>query len=123
MVEGRQQTETNEFRGARLRVYGTNTENPDEGRIFVWTATGWFERFEGTSGNVAFTPIADSEAGLRELISRDDPVADLIELGGDFRKTVAEEFLEQSDSYRDYPGPSRDEPDDEDEDQQYHQHD
>ena len=122
MVEGRQQTERDEFRGARLRVYGTNNDNPDEGRIFVWTKTGWFERIEGLSGNVAFSPIADSEADLRELIKRDSPAADLIELGGDFRKTVAEEFLEQSTSYRDYPGASRDEPADEDEDQQYHQH-
>ena len=123
MVEGREQTDRDEFRGARLRIYGTNSENPDEGRIFVWTKTGWFERIEGSSGNVAFTPISDSEADLRELITRGDPSADLVELGGDYRKTVAEEFLEQSISYRDYPGPSRDEPADQDEDQQYHQHD
>ncbi len=122
MVEGREQTDRDEFRGARLRVYGTNNDNPDEGRIFVWTRTGWFERIEGSQGNVAFTPAADSEAGLRELIARDDPGTDLVELGGDYRKTVAEEFLEQSTSYRDYPGLSRDESEDEDEDQQYHQH-
>ena len=123
MVEGRQQTERDEFRGARLRIYGTNTDNPDEGRIFVWTKTGWFERIEGSSGNIAFAPIADSEADLRESIKRDNPSADLIELGGEYRKMVSEEFLEQSTSYRDYPGSSRDEPSDEDEDQQYHQHD
>jgi hypothetical protein len=122
MVEGREQTDREEFRGARLRVYGTNTDNPDEGRIFVWTKTGWFERIEGSSGNVAFAPIADSEAELRELIVRDNPSVDLVELGGDYRKMVSEEFLEQSTSYRDYPGYSRDELSDEDEDQQYHQH-
>jgi len=113
----------NEFRGARLRIYGTNTDNPDEGRIFVWTKTGWFERIEGSSGNVGFAPIADSEADLRELVARDNPSVDLVELGGEYRKMVSEEFLEQSTSYRDYPGSSRDEPLDEDEDQQYHQHD
>ncbi len=122
MIAGREHTEKNEFRGARLRIYGTNTDNPDEGRIFVWTKTGWFERIEGSSGNVAFTPIADSEADLQELIGRDNPTADLVELGGEYRKMVSEEFLEQSTSYRDYPGSSRDEPADEDEDQQYHQH-
>jgi hypothetical protein len=122
MGEGRERTDRNEFRGARLRVYGTRTDNPDEGRIFVWTKTGWFERIEGSSGNVAFTPIADSEADLRELIARDNPSVDLVELGGEHRKMISEEFLEQSPSYRDYPGYSRDEPADEDEDQQYHQH-
>ena len=123
MVEDRGYMTQNEFRGARLRIYGTNTDNPDEGRIFVWTKTGWFERIEGSSGNVAFTPVADSEADLRELIARDNPSVDLVELGGEYRKMVSEEFLEQSTSYRDYPGSSRDEPLDEDEDQQYHQHD
>ncbi|HEX7475316.1 MAG TPA: hypothetical protein VF318_05065 [Dehalococcoidales bacterium] len=122
MVEGRQPKTQDEFHGARLRIYGTNIGNPDEGRIFVWTKTGWFERIEGTAGNVAFTPVADSEADLRELLLRDNPSADLFELSGEYRKTVSEEFLEQSTSYRDYPGPSRDEPADEDEDQQYHQH-
>jgi hypothetical protein len=123
MVEDRQQTENDEFRGARLRVYGTNIDNPDEGRIFVWTKTGWFERIEGSSGNVAFAPIAESEAELKELVARDKSSADLVELGREYRKMVSEEFLEQSTSYRDYPGYSRDEPHDEDEDQQYHQHD
>jgi hypothetical protein len=123
MVEGKESTGRNEFRGARLRVYGTNTDNPDEGRIFVWTKTGWFERIEGSSGNVAFTPISDSEADLRELIKRDSPAADLVELGGDFRKTVAEEFLEQSTFDQDFREHSENEPSDEDEDQQYHQHD
>jgi hypothetical protein len=123
MVEGREQPGREEFRGARLRVYGTNGENPDEGRIFVWTKTGWFERIEGSSGNVAFTPIAESEAELMELVARDKSSADLVELGGEYRKMVSAEFLEQSTSYLDYPGYSRDEPRDEDEDQQYHQHD
>ena len=123
MVEDREYKTESEFRGSRLRIYGTNTDNPDEGRIFVWTKTGWFERIEGSSGNVAFSPIADSEADLRELVARENPSVDLVELGGEYRKMVCEEFLEQSTSYRDYPGSSRDEPADEDEDQQYHQHD
>ena len=123
MVEHRKRAERDEFRGARLRIYGTDSDNPEEGRIFIWTKAGWFERIEGSSGNVAFTPVAASEAELREVIARDDPSADFVELGGEYRKMVAEEFLEQSMYYRDSPGPSRDEPADEDEDQQYHQHD
>jgi len=46
-----------------------------------------------------------------------------VELGGEYEKMISEEFLEQSISYRDSPGYTRDEPSDEDEDQQYHQHD
>ena len=123
MVEPKEHTTNDEFRGARLRIYGTNIESPDEGRIFVWTKTGWFERIEGSAGNVAFTPLADSEIELREMILRDNPSAELIELGGEYRKMVSEEFLEQSISFQDSPEYSRDEPEDEDEDQQYHQHD
>lgn len=122
MVEGREDMIQDEFRGARLRVYGTNRENPDDGRVFVWTKTGWFERIEGLLGNVAFTTIAESEEELRELIEEEDPQFDLIELGGDYRKTVSEEFIEQSTTDQDSPEQFGDEPSDEDEDQQFHQH-
>jgi hypothetical protein len=123
MVNDREDRIQDEFRGARLRIYGTNQAEPDEGRIFVWTKMGWFERIEGSSGNVAFTPIAESEAELRELIVEDNPKVDLIELGGDYRKMVSEEFREQSTSDQDFLEHSENEPSDEDEDQQYHQHD
>ena len=79
-----------EFHGARLRIYGTNPLDPDEGRVFVWTKQGWYERIEGSSGNVAFTPIAESEDVLRDLIAEDNPQSDLVELGGVYRKTVSE---------------------------------
>ena len=82
---------------------------------------GWFERLEGPSGNVAFTPVADSEEELRELISRDNTQADLHELDGKNTKKVSEEFIEQSPSYSDSPEDSSEESDD-DEDQEYHQH-
>ena len=124
MVEGREQMaqDGDEFRGARLRIFGTAPDNPDEGRIFVWTKMGWFERLEGQSGDVAFTPIAQSESELRELISRDDPSADLVQLGHEYRKMVSKEFMEQSPSYRDSPEYSDENPLEEDS-QQYHQHD
>lgn len=123
MVKGRENIDRNEFRGARPRIYGTNVDDPDEGRVFVWTKEGWFERIEGSSGNVAFTPIAESEAELKELIGQDNIPGDLVELGGEYRKMISEEFMEQSPSYRDSPGFSEDEPEDEDESQEYHQHD
>jgi hypothetical protein len=120
MAEDREELIHDEFRGARLRIYGTNREEPEDGRVFVWTKTGWFERLEGLSGNVAFTPIADSEDELRELIAEDDPKFDLIELGGEFRKIVSDEFTDQSPYLQDVPV---DFIDDEDDDQPYHTHD
>jgi hypothetical protein len=123
VVEGREPKIKEEFHGARLRVFGTNPDDPPEGRIFIWTKTGWFERIEGSQGNVAFTLLADSETELRELISRDNPSLDFIELGGDYRKMVSEEFMEQSTDYLDTPAFPEDEDMDEDQDQEYHQHD
>ena len=122
MEEGREHITGNEFRGARIRIFGTNSDNPYEGRVFIWTKMGWFERIEGQSGDVAFIPIAKSQGELRELISRDDPSSDLIPLSGEYRKMVSEEFIEQSPLYSDSPEYSSEEPN-EDDDQQYHQHD
>jgi hypothetical protein len=121
MVEGSGNRNSGEFRGTRLRVFGTDPDNPDEGRIFVWTKSGWFERIEGQSGDVAFTPVAQSEDELHELILRDEPSVDLVPLGREYRKMVSEEFMEQSESYRDSPEYSSEEPT-EDDDQTYHQH-
>ena len=122
MVDNERHSEREASRGAKIQILGTNPDNPEKGRIFVWTKMGWFERLEGQSGDVAFTPIADSEEELRELISRDNPKADLDDIRGKYRKKVSEEFIEQSPSYSDSPEESSEESDD-DEDQEYHQHD
>jgi hypothetical protein len=122
MADNEEHSEREESRGAKIQILGTNPENPEKGRIFVWTKMGWFERVEGQSGDIAFTPIADSEEELRELISRDNPNADLDDLRGEYRRMVSEEFVEQSPSYSDSSEDSSEEADD-DEDQEYHQHD
>ena len=122
MVDNEEHSEREESRGAKIQILGTNPENPEKGRIFVWTKMGWFERVEGQSGDIAFTPIADSEEELRELISRDNPYADLDDLRGESRRMVSEEFIEQSPSYSDSSEDSSEEADD-DEDQEYHLHD
>lgn len=121
-MEDREHMARDEFRGARLRILGTDQDNPDEGRIFVWTKVGWFERIKGESEDVAFTPLAHSDDELRQLVSRDDPSADLVQLGHEYTKRVSEEFMEQSPSYLDSPEYSSEEHFEED-DQQYHQHD
>jgi hypothetical protein len=122
MVDNEGNSEREESRGAKIQILGTNPDNPEKGRIFVWTKMGWFERLEGQSGDIAFTPIAESEKELREVISRDNPNTDLDDLRGEFRKKVSEEFIEQSPSYSDSPEDSSEEADD-DEDQAYHEHD
>jgi hypothetical protein len=121
MVGNGKHSEQEEFHGAPIQILDTDPDTPEEGRIFVWTKMGWFERLEGPSGNIAFTAVANSEEELRELISLDNPKADLDELGGKYRKKVSEEFMEQSSSYSDSPEDSDEEPDEDD--QQYHQHD
>ena len=77
MVNDRGHSEREESGEAKIQILGTNPDNPEKGRIFVWAKMGWFERLEGPSGDIAFTPIADSEEELRKLISRDSPKADL----------------------------------------------
>ena len=121
MADNGGQSEREEFRGAQIQILGTNPASPENGRIFVWTKMGWFERLEGPSGNVAFTPVADSEEELREFISRENPGANLSELGGVYREEVSVEFIQQSRSYSDSPEDSSEKPDSED-DQEYHQH-
>lgn len=111
-----------EFRGARLQILGTNADKPDEGRIFVWTKMGWFERIEGEDGNVTFDPVALNEKELRELITRDDPAADLYVLGGNFKKMVYEEFTDEWRPHHDSPYITDDDQTGEDS-QEYHQHD
>jgi hypothetical protein len=122
MPDDKESSEREESRGADIQILGTNPDNPEKGRIFVWTKMGWFERLAGSSGGVAFTPVADSEEELRELISRDDPNTDLDDLTGKYRKMVSEEFKEQSPSYSDSSEESNEEADD-NEEQEYHLHD
>jgi hypothetical protein len=122
MFDNRENLEKEESRGAEIQILGTNPTNPEEGRIFVWTKMGWFERLEGQDGNIAFEHVADSEKELRELISRDNPNVDLDDLQGKYRKMVSEEFKEASPSYQDSLEDSAEESED-NEDQEYHLHD
>jgi len=122
MAEDRGHSEREESRGAKIQILGTNPDNPEKRRIFVWAKMGWFERLEGPSGDIAFTHIANSEEELRELISRENPNTDLDDLRGKYRKRVSEEFMEQSPSYSNSSEDSSVESD-EDEEQEYHLHD
>jgi len=118
MADNGVQSEREEFGGARIQILGTNPDEPENGRIFVWTKMAWYERIEGQWGDVAFTPVAESEEELRELVLRDAPEADLVELSGEFKQTVSEEFIEQSPSIPDSPDDIREDVDEDNEDEQ-----
>lgn len=82
------------FRGTRPQIFATNPDDPYGGRILVWAWTEWFERVEGNSGAVAFTPIATSQQELRRQIPPED-YENLTELEGEDADVVMEEFLDQ----------------------------
>jgi hypothetical protein len=113
-LDGMDRMARDEFKGAAARIFTTNPDDPENGRTFIWTKVGWFEREEGSWGDVAFTPIGDSEDQVRELISQEDPEADLVELNRktEFGRVVFEEFSEQSESalYPEAPETSSEEP-------------
>jgi hypothetical protein len=90
------------FRGTQPRVFTTNPEEPASGRVFVWAWTQWFERVEGSSGAIAFTPAARSEQELREQYPEESSF-DLTELDDEFAGVVRGEFLEQSPLYPEAP--------------------
>jgi hypothetical protein len=111
--EGMDRMAREEFRGARPRIFGTDPDNPEHGRVFIWTKMGWFERSEGPWGDVTFTPVADSEDELKEWISREDPDIDLVEMNNEFGRTVYQEFMEEEPLYPEAPETSSEEPFDE----------
>jgi len=112
-LEGMDRMARDQFRGARPRVFGTDPDNPEHGRVFIWTTMGWFERVEGPWGDVTFTPVADSEDQLKEWISKNNPDVDLIEMDNEFGKTVYQEFMEEEPLYPEAPETSSQEPFDE----------
>ena len=112
-LEGMDRMAREEFEGARPRVFGTDPDNPEHGRVFIWTKMGWFERAEGPWGDVTFTPVADSEDQLRDWISRDNPDIDLVALDNEFGRTVYQEFIEEEPLYPEAPETSSQEPFDE----------
>lgn len=85
------------------RVYSTQPDAPEDGRTFVWSRMGWFERDEGPTGDVAFEPVAESEHQLKEWLSAQSEPA-MEELDNEFAASVRAEFLEQSPLFPEDPG-------------------
>ena len=112
-LDGMERMAKEEYRAARPRVFGTNPDEPEKGGVFIWTTMGWLERMEGPWGDVAFTPVADDEAQLRDWLAQSDPNVDLVELNDEFGKNVFAEFMEDEPLYPESPETSSQEPFDE----------
>ena len=89
------------FKDFDPRVFVSDPDEPEEGRTFVWSLTRWFERVEGETGAVEFTPVAEDEKELREWLFEQD--IELTEIDNGFALEVCEEFLEQSPLYPEAP--------------------
>jgi hypothetical protein len=113
-IDGMARMGRDEFRGARPRIYTTNADDAEHGRIFIWSKVGWFERVEGPWGDIAFTPVADSEDELKNWLAQSIPDFDLVEidLNTEFGKMVFAEFREQAEMalYPEAPETSSEEP-------------
>jgi hypothetical protein len=85
------------------RIFVTDPDNVEEARTFVWADTSWFERIEGDTGAVEFSPVAQDEEELREWLSQQDLEITEIDVDNEFARTAREEFLEQSPLYPEAP--------------------
>lgn len=83
-------------------MYVTNLDDPGSGRTFVGSSTGWYERVEGETGAVAFSPVADSLEEVRQRLSADES-ARMSEMDNEFAGMVREEFREQAPLYPEAP--------------------
>ncbi|MEN8613862.1 hypothetical protein ABFB09_01070 [Dehalogenimonas sp. THU2] len=96
--------EEDRFRGTTPVAYSTNWRKPDLGRTFVWAWTQWYERLEGPTGAVAFTPVADWEDELRRWLKQQSPDTELTDISqSEFGIRVLEEFLDQTPLYPEAP--------------------
>jgi hypothetical protein len=93
----------NLFARADPRTFVTDPDDLEEARTFVWANTSWFERIEGDTGAVEFTPVAADEKELRKWLSEQDLEITEIDVDNEFARTVREEFLEQSTLYPEAP--------------------
>ena len=98
--------------GADPRIYVTNPDDPEEGRIFIYAKARWYERESGPWGDVVYPHVADQEEDLDDYMAQDGSPEDLTELDpddDDFARSVAYDFMTQSPLYPEAPETS-DEP-------------
>jgi hypothetical protein len=83
------------------RVFVTSSDDQENGRIFVWARTQWFERLSGDSGAVEFSPLSMDVPDLREWLREQD--LEMTETDDELTALVREEFLNQNPLYPEAP--------------------
>jgi hypothetical protein len=61
--------------GVTPRVFTTRPDSPEDGRVFVWAKTRWYERIEASSGAVEFVHIADSEYDFHRWLAEAERIS------------------------------------------------
>ena len=95
MIEGSNQTNKKVPQVTPIKVYGTSPDEPEEGRIFLRTKAGWFERMiKDQSKDLIFTQVGQSEDELLRFFAKDNPSINLVQLSGDYRQKVYDELMQ-----------------------------
>jgi hypothetical protein len=83
------------FNGTRVKIFGTNPNDPENGRIYLKTKLGWFERSKNESGDLMLAPVSQVEAKLLDFVGNGGASTELIPLNAEYRKKFYIELLEQ----------------------------
>jgi hypothetical protein len=83
------------FNGTRVKIFGTNPNNPENGKIYLKTKIGWFERSKSESGDLMLAPISQIEAKLLDFAARGGATTELVPISPEYRKKFYIELLEQ----------------------------
>jgi hypothetical protein len=83
------------FNGARVKIFGTNLNDPKNERIYLKTKLGWFERNKNESGDLRLATVSQIEAKLLEFVGNGGASTELIPLSAEYRKQFYIELLEQ----------------------------
>lgn len=89
--------------GTDPRIYVTNPDEPEDGRVFIYAKTRWYERVSDPWGGLVYQHVADEEEHLDDYMARDGSPDDLTELDpldDDFARSVVESFLRHSPLYQ-----------------------
>ena len=74
-----------------VAVFATHPEAPEDGRIFLWSETMWYEVITGDSDAIAFVPIAHTQGELDAVLAEGSEL-DLWELDDELSDDLARSF-------------------------------
>jgi len=83
------------FYGTQVKVFGTDPKNPEDGRIYLRTKLGWFERAKAESGDVILTLMPPAGQKMLESVGNGNSSSELFPLGPEYQKKICDELLGQ----------------------------